>query len=151
MTDKRALFTASSPSFPRAQARAHLAKAIALAAFAASLPAHANNPDISQIQSRDRQEYIAHRTNALPVAVTDFVLLKNAAQAINVLANDTDADHDSLMVIEASAKHGAVAFTADGLVAYAADPAHPLPDEISYVLSDGRGGSATGKVIIADR
>lgn len=86
--------------------------------------------------------------NAQPIAVTDYVPLKNAAMAFNVLSNDTDADHDTLIVVEATARHGAVAFTADGLVAYAADPAQLRADEINYVLSDGRGGRTMGKVIV---
>jgi hypothetical protein len=84
----------------------------------------------------------------MPVAVTDYVDLKSAALAFNVLANDTDADEDSLTVIGASAQYGAVAFTPDGLVAYAANPSQPRADEIIYVLSDGRGGRAQGKVIV---
>ena len=128
--------------FPRG--RVHIVKAMALAALAVHFPAQGHWSDVvetSQLGS-------ATTKNSMPVAVTDYVDLKSAALAFNVLLNDTDADQDALSVISASAQHGAVAFTPDGLVAYAANPSQPRADEIIYVLSDGRGGHATGKVIV---
>jgi hypothetical protein len=86
--------------------------------------------------------------NAPPVAVTDYVDLTDASTAFNVLANDQDANNDTLTVTEAYAQHGAVAFTADGLVAYVANHKNPRSDEIIYVLADSRGGVAKGKVIV---
>ena len=74
-----------------------------------------------------------------------------ATATTGLLANDTDANRDRLRIIDASAKYGAIAYTADGLVAYAASAAQPLADEIDYTLSDGRGGSAKGKVLISVR
>ena len=87
--------------------------------------------------------------NTPPVARVEYVDISSASKAFNVLANDHDADNDALTVIEASAKHGAVAFTEDGLVAYAANPTERLSDEIIYVVADNKGGMAKGKVIVA--
>lgn len=128
--------------------RVHIVKTIALAALTVHLSAQGHCSDAGetfQIGSSDRS---ATSNNSMPVAVTDYIDLKSAALAFNVLANDTDADGDALTVIAASAQYGAVAFTPDGLVAYAANPSQPRADEIIYVLSDGRGGRAQGKVIV---
>ena len=119
-------------------------KVIALTAVAAILPAQGHCSDVTQatqLGSADLQ-------NTQPVAGTDYVDVENAGTAFNVLANDSDADQDKLTIVAATAQHGAVAFTADGLVAYAADPTRPRADEIKYVLTDGRGGRTMGKVIV---
>ncbi len=125
--------------------RAYMVKAAALAVVAVPLPAHGHDADIPSVAKATTTRI----ANASPVAVTDYVDLKNAAQAFNVLRNDTDANNDTLNIIEASAQFGAVAFTADGLIAYAANPVAPLHDEIIYVVSDGHGGLAKGKVIVS--
>lgn len=146
MIRKYPFLAGSTAFFPRG--RVHVVKAIALAALAVHLPAKGHCSDVfetSQLGSADRS---ASSKNSMPVAVTDYIELKSAALAFNVLANDTDADEDALTVIAASAQYGAVAFTPDGLVAYAANPSQQRADEIIYVLSDGRGGRAQGKVIV---
>lgn len=145
MTQEHPNLFGSLLTLPRARGRAHRAKALALATFLLAIPAQGQNAiAVEAIQA-------AAVTNTEPVAITDYVDLKNAAQAINVLANDTDADNDTLTVVEATARYGAVAFTADGLVAYAVDPAQPRADETTYILTHGRGGRASGKVIVVDR
>jgi Bacterial Ig domain len=146
MIRKYPFLAGSTAFFPRG--RVHVVKAMALAALAVHLPAKGHCSDVvetSQLGSADRS---ATSKNSMPVAVTDYIDLKSAALAFNVLANDTDADEDALTVIAASAQYGAVAFTPDGLVAYAANPSQQRADEIIYVLSDGRGGRAQGKVIV---
>lgn len=146
MIQKYPFLAGSTAFFPRG--RVHVVKAIALAALAVHLSAQGHCSDVvetSQLGSADRS---VTSKNSVPLAVTDYVDLKSAALAFNVLANDTDADEDALTVIAASAQYGAVAFTPDGLVAYAANPSQQRADEIIYVLSDGRGGRAQGKVIV---
>lgn len=142
MIQKYPFLAGSTAFFPRG--RVHVVKAIALAALAVHLPAQGHCSDVVE----PSQLGGATSKNTMPVAVTDYVDLKSAALAFNVLTNDTDADQDALTVIAASAQYGAVAFTPDGLVAYAANPSQPRADEIIYVLSDGRGGRAQGKVIV---
>ena len=129
--------------------RAHFAKAMALAVLATSLPAQGHKQDVSQSKPGMGPESLQYNGNAPPVAVTDHINLKHAAYGINVLANDADENQDALTVIEATAQFGAVAFTTDGLVAYAADPAQARADTITYVVSDGRGGQAQGSVIVS--
>lgn len=84
--------------------------------------------------------------NHSPVANADLVALEKSSIAFNVLANDADADGDRLIIVEASAKFGAVAFTADGLLGYAQNPGPAHADKITYIVSDGSGGSAVGTV-----
>lgn len=89
--------------------------------------------------------------NELPVAAPDVVDLQKSANAFNVLANDSDADGDRLTMVGAIANLGAVAFTPEGLLAYAQNPGSDRPDRITYTVSDGRGGFAEGKVEIVGR
>ena len=146
MIRKYPFLAGSTAFFPRG--RVHVVKAMALAALAVHLPAKGHCSDVVETSQPGSADRSATSKNSLPVAVTDYIDLKSAALAFNVLANDTDADEDALTVIAASAQYGAVAFTPDGLVAYAANPSQQRADEIIYVLSDGRGGRAQGKVIV---
>ena len=86
--------------------------------------------------------------NDKPVAKTDRIEIKKASVAFNALANDADANGDSLILIDASARFGAVVFTTDGLVAYAQNPGPARADTITYIVSDGRGGFDQGIVEI---
>ena len=142
---------AATTRFPWAHGRAQIVKAMALATFATSLPAYGQVPHVAQTSPSGSAKDLSVTLNTPPVARVDYVDLSSASKAFNVLANDHDADNDALMVIGASAKHGAVAFTADGLVAYAASPTERRSDEIIYVLADNKGGKAQGKVIVAAR
>lgn len=89
--------------------------------------------------------------NELPTAAPDLVGLRQSANAFNVLANDSDADGDRLTMVGAIANFGAVAFTPEGLLAYAQNPGPARADKITYIVSDGRGGFAEGKVEIVVR
>ena len=86
--------------------------------------------------------------NDKPVAKTDRIDLKKASVAFNALANDADANGDSLILIDASARFGAVVFTTDGLLAYAQNPGPARADTVTYIVSDGRGGFDQGTVEI---
>ena len=121
---------------------------MALAVFLTTLPAYGQIQNVAQASPGGTVKKPSGAANTPPVAVTDYVDLSNASKAFNVLGNDHDTDNDALTVTEASARYGAVAFTADGMIAYAANPSEPRSDEISYVLADNRGGVAKGKVIV---
>lgn len=84
--------------------------------------------------------------NELPIAITDQVNLTKSSSAFNVLANESDADGDRLTMVAAITDYGAVAFTPEGLLAYAQNPGPARPDNIIYTVSDGRGGFAQGLV-----
>lgn len=70
---------------------------------------------------------------------------------IDVLANDTDADADRLMVINASqGRNGSVTINTSGTLTYAPGRNFCGSDTFSYTLSDGKGGTdaAAVKVIV---
>ena len=76
--------------------------------------------------------------------VSEDSLLTN----IDVMGNDTDPDGDPLTVISASALNGTVTINPDGSLNYQPDPEYSGPDTITYMISDGRGGSDTATVSI---
>jgi hypothetical protein len=69
---------------------------------------------------------------------------------INVTANDTDVDDDTLTVTSATASNG-TATPSGGNVLYTPDADYFGPDTINYTVSDGNGGtdSATVSVTVA--
>lgn len=99
----------------------------------------------------DHSKKQAFDKNRKPVAMADAVDLDRSANAFNVLSNDADPDGDSLVLIDALAKFGAVAFTSQGLIGYAQKPGRPRADIITYTITDGKGGFADGIVEITVR
>lgn len=66
---------------------------------------------------------------------------------INVLANDTDADNDQLMVLGVTqGKHGSVTISTNNMLTYIADKNFHGADSFGYTVSDGRGGTDTAEV-----
>jgi hypothetical protein len=90
--------------------------------------------------------------NNSPVANPDSkTVLENAAStAIAVLANDTDADNDTLTVTSVTnPPHGTASVDGDsGGVHYTPDVNYNGSDSFSYDISDGNGGVDTGLVSI---
>jgi hypothetical protein len=85
------------------------------------------------------------------VAVDDTDLVpRNHSRRIEVVANDTDAHFDALTVTEVSAPSSGTAVIApDGVsVIYTPPPGAPTGHTATfdYVISDGRGGSDSGRV-----
>ncbi|WP_416900272.1 MAG: tandem-95 repeat protein [Minwuia sp.] len=73
-----------------------------------------------------------------PVAAGEAVTTdEDTAVSIDVLANDSDVDGDSLTVTSAVANNGTVAIEADGSLTYTPDADFNGSDTISYVVSDG--------------
>jgi hypothetical protein len=90
--------------------------------------------------------------NDNPVANADaLTVLEDAlATPVNVLANDSIAPDtgETLTVTAVSlAAHGSVTFTATA-VSYTPAAAYNGPDEFTYTIADGNGGSATAKVTV---
>jgi RNA polymerase sigma factor (sigma-70 family) len=91
--------------------------------------------------------------NAAPLAVTDTVTAASAwsgstAMRIDVLANDSDPNGDTLTVTAVTQPaHGSAAL-AGGVVSYTPDAGYAGPDSFGYTISDGHGGIATGAVTI---
>ena len=84
--------------------------------------------------------------NDAPVANDDSVTtLEDTAVTIDVLANDTDVDGDSLLISGANAGHGSVSVI-DGKLVYTPTANYSGSDTISYSISDGKGGTSTASV-----
>jgi VCBS repeat-containing protein len=103
-------------------------------------------------QELDRSGINAAQVNRGPVAVDDTAasVAEDAAAFIipfaNILGNDTDADLDTLSISAVSnAIGGNVELVADG-VKFTPAANFNGPASFEYTLSDGRGGSDTGKV-----
>ncbi len=89
------------------------------------------------------------RTNRAPDAVGDSLTTsEDSAKTLDVLANDTDPDGDTVSVMEATnGAHGAVACEA-GLCTYTPAADFNGADSFSYTIADGRGGSSSGAVSV---
>jgi hypothetical protein len=89
--------------------------------------------------------------NTDPDAVEDIYqrTINGAETRLNVLANDVDADGDTLKVESVgSATFGSVRLTNTGRVLYT-PPSIPVSDSFVYVISDGNGGIATAVATIS--
>ncbi len=91
--------------------------------------------------------------NDAPVANSESVAtLPDARIVIGVLENDTDEDGDPLAVTDASmtgAAIGSATTTNDGAaVEFTPNPGAYGQTSVSYTVSDGRGGAATGAVTV---
>ncbi len=90
--------------------------------------------------------------NQAPVATGDAatVIEDSTANVIDVLANDTDADGDSLTVTAVSTPtNGTAAVSGDGLsVIYTPDAGFNGADTFTYTVTDTAGGSGTATVSV---
>ncbi len=89
--------------------------------------------------------------NRPPVAGDDAVSApRNHARRFDVTANDSDPDYDVLVVSSVTAPaRGTAAIGPDGRITYTPEPGYEGGDAFDYVVSDGRGGSDTGRVTLA--
>ena len=73
--------------------------------------------------------------------------LEDQSVTVDVLANDTDPDGDRLRLETVSAAaHGTTRITAGGAVTYTPEANYHGADRFTYVVSDGRGETATATV-----
>jgi DNA/RNA endonuclease G (NUC1) len=86
--------------------------------------------------------------NDNPVAGADAAATdEDSAVTVNVLANDSDVDGDTLNVQSAGgASKGSVAVTADNKVVYTPNSNANGADSFTYTVSDGHGGTASATV-----
>ena len=68
--------------------------------------------------------------------------------AIDVVSGASDADGDAITVASAGAPNGTVTIAADGTLSYAPRADFNGTDQITYTLSDGRGGMTTGRLTV---
>ena len=86
--------------------------------------------------------------NNFPAAADDFVFTtQSVAVAIQVLANDSDPDNDTLAIqLFTQGKAGAVSISAPGVFSYTPRAGYYGDDEFLYTVNDGRGGTASASV-----
>ena len=87
--------------------------------------------------------------NRVPTAGNDTVVTTpGSAVTIDVLANDADPDGDALMItIDGPPSHGS-ATVANGKIVYTPENGFVGGDSFTYIVSDGRGGTAQGSVTV---
>lgn len=87
--------------------------------------------------------------NTPPVAVNDSIRVRpDRPVAVDVLANDTDADGDELSFVDwLEATEGSDAALVDGRILLTA-PAEPGFVSVTYRITDGRGGTDTGTLTV---
>ncbi|MCJ8274403.1 MAG: cadherin-like domain-containing protein, partial [Psychrosphaera sp.] len=87
---------------------------------------------------------VYNSSNNFPVALDDLGELSwNSTAHFEVLSNDTDADDDSLEVINAQAELGSVEVDNGMTLRYTALENFVGEDRVNYSISDGHGGIAT--------
>ena len=88
--------------------------------------------------------------NDTPVANDDTATTpEDTPVDIDVLANDTDIDGDTLTVTDVGdPANGTTAINPDGTVEYTPDPNYHGPDSFTYTVSDGNGGTDTAAVTV---
>jgi autotransporter-associated beta strand protein len=92
---------------------------------------------------------VALSSNRLPVAVADTAKTQeNTAVVVNVLANDTDADGDSLRISQAVANFGAVTILDNQSLSYMPTTDFKGIDKVVYSITDGKGGTASAELLV---
>ena len=87
--------------------------------------------------------------NTAPKAIADSAtVVSGAAVTIDVLANDTDADGDTLTLKSATDGDFGSVVIQNGKLIYSTDTAYVGPDTVSYVVEDSKGGTSTGTVTV---
>jgi hypothetical protein len=86
-------------------------------------------------------------TNQDPVPIADSITAAaGMAYTFNPIANDSDPDGDTLSIQSVTqGAHGTVSING-GNVSYTPDTAYKGMDSFTYTVSDGKGGTAIGKV-----
>ncbi len=88
--------------------------------------------------------------NRTPTAVNDVATTnEDTATTIGVLGNDSDADGDALSITSVTAPLHGTAQVAGNNISYTPAADYNGPDSFTYTVSDGRGGSATGSVLVS--
>ena len=87
--------------------------------------------------------------NYPPVAINDLATLPmNSSITIDVLANDTDPEANTLTIASVGTPGHGTAVISDGKVLYTPTVGYSGPDFFSYTISDGFGNTSTGNVDI---
>ncbi|NQY89963.1 MAG: cadherin-like domain-containing protein, partial [Colwellia sp.] len=85
--------------------------------------------------------------NQVPQAINDEVSTDDRSTIIiDVLANDSDDDADTLTILTADAEHGVVSITENNTLTYTPLLGYDGIDLIDYTISDGHDGSSDAQV-----
>ena len=89
--------------------------------------------------------------NDAPVAAGDAATVaEDGATALDVLANDSDVDGDTLTVTSVGAPaHGTAVLQGDGTVLYTPQANYNGGDSFTYSIADGNGGTDSASAAIA--
>jgi VCBS repeat-containing protein len=88
--------------------------------------------------------------NQAPTATADTAAtIKDTLVTIDVLANDTDPDGDTLSIVSVAAGSNGTAIVQAGKVVYTPNSGFVGSDTFTYTMSDGQGGSAIGNVSVS--
>lgn len=100
--------------------------------------------------SPDHIELTGYGINTSPTANTDTVeAAQNTITMVDVLANDTDPNGDTLTVTNVSApSHGQTLIGSDKKVYYRSSAGYRGPDSFTYTITDPHGGTSTATVNI---
>ncbi len=104
----------------------------------------------------DAVKFVKVVTNNPPVAVADSITVDEGGTvttldggAASVLANDTDADGNSLTAsLVTNVSHGTLTFNSDGTFSYTHDGSETTADSFTYLANDGTDDSNTVTVTI---
>jgi hypothetical protein len=93
---------------------------------------------------------VVEGANHPPKAMDDTVTtVQGRPVTVNVVANDTDADGDTLTAASVTQpSHGMAVTNGDGSVTYSPYSGFTGSDMFHYTVSDGRGGTATARVAV---
>jgi hypothetical protein len=88
--------------------------------------------------------------NRAPVAANDSAVMdQDTSLIVNALANDSDADGDTLSLISVGTPaHGAALISTGSVITYTPVARYSGQDAFTYTISDGRGGSSTATVAV---
>jgi len=93
---------------------------------------------------------VAAAPNTAPVALADSASTAfETPVTLAVLANDSDADGDTLSVTAVSGVNGTAIINANGTITFTPASGFSGSESFSYTISDGNGGSASANVSIA--
>ncbi|MEC5127514.1 Ig-like domain-containing protein, partial [Verrucomicrobiales bacterium BCK34] len=94
---------------------------------------------------------VVDAVNDLPVANPDVASVNedSSLTGFDLIGNDTDVDGDTLTLSGTpTAENGTIVVNGDGTIDYTPDPDFTGTDVITYIVSDGNGGSDTSTLTV---
>ena len=113
---------------------------------------HKRTVDVYKFEEQSSSTTLGPRIylNGPPVAANDAVTVnfESSANVIDVLANDSDPDNDTLTITSVSTPGNGTASLTTGGISYSPAAGFSGTDSFTYTISDGNGGSATATVTV---